>query len=59
MHDREPIHRIIGALCMYAAGGILLAALTIEWLAGCGEHYIDAQGTVHNYECVFIPQRVK
>ena len=32
------------------------AVLLIEWMAGCGETYIDANGIRHQYECVFIPQ---
>ena len=34
----------------------LFAVLLIEWMAGCGETYIDANGVRHQYECVFIPQ---
>jgi hypothetical protein len=32
------------------------AVLLVEWMAGCGETYIDAKGVRHQYECVFIPQ---
>lgn len=32
----------------------LLAVITIEWFAGCGEYYIDARGNVIPNECVFI-----
>ena len=31
-----------------------LAVLFIEWFAGCGETYIDANGVRHQYECVFL-----
>ena len=31
-----------------------VAVLFIEWLAGCGETYIDAKGVRHQYECVFL-----
>lgn len=34
----------------------LFAVMLIEWMAGCGESYIDAKGVRHQYECVFIPQ---
>lgn len=34
----------------------LFALVVIEWFAGCGETYIDANGVRHAYECVFIPQ---
>ena len=30
------------------------ALLFIEWFAGCGETYIDANGVRHQYECVFL-----
>jgi hypothetical protein len=29
--------------------------VAVEWLAGCGETYTDANGQTHQYECVFIP----
>ena len=35
----------------------LMAIIAIEWLVGCGETYTDASGAVHQYECVFIPNR--
>lgn len=38
---------------------VLMAVLLIEWFAGCGETYIDANGVRHAYECVFIPQSTK
>jgi len=31
-----------------------LALMLIEWMAGCGETYIDANGVRHQYECVFL-----
>lgn len=31
-----------------------MAVLAIEWLAGCGESYTDANGNRHLNECVFI-----
>ena len=34
-----------------------IAIVVIEWMAGCGESYVDANGVRHQYECVFIPQR--
>jgi len=30
------------------------AFMLIEWMAGCGETYIDANGVRHQYECVFL-----
>jgi len=35
---------------------LFFAVLFIEWMAGCGETYVDANGERHQYECVFIPQ---
>jgi hypothetical protein len=35
---------------------LFFAVLFIEWMAGCGETYVDANGVRHQYECVFIPQ---
>ena len=46
------------AITMLFFGG-LFALLIIEWLAGCGETYIDAKGVRHQNECVFIPQLSK
>lgn len=30
--------------------------MLVEWMAGCGETYIDAKGVRHNHECIFINQ---
>jgi hypothetical protein len=38
---------------------LCMAVVAIEWLAGCGETYVDADGVRHQYECVFIPQPTK
>lgn len=46
---------VIGAVLMVVIA-LLGAVLLIEWFAGCGETYIDANGERHAYECVFIPQ---
>ncbi len=43
---------LIGSLVI-AAG---LMVIFIEWIAGCGETYVDAKGERHAYECVVIPQ---
>jgi hypothetical protein len=34
--------------------GALLALVLVEWAAGCGETYTDAQGVEHQHECVFL-----
>lgn len=36
------------------AFAVLGAVVLIEWMAGCGETYIDSKGVRHAYECVFI-----
>lgn len=42
------------ALVFIALFSGLMFVVIIEWLAGCGESYTDANGVVHQYECVFI-----
>lgn len=50
------ILRWLGIGIASVAFGVVFAVLIIEWFAGCGETYIDANGVRHAYECVFIPQ---
>ena len=60
---REPLWmryaKFIVAALLTIAFAALMAVLLIEWMAGCGETYIDANGVRHQYECVFIPQPSK
>jgi len=35
---------------------LLLAVVILEWMAGCGESYVDAKGVRHINECIVIPQ---
>jgi hypothetical protein len=35
----------------------LVALVLVEWAAGCGETYTDANGVTHQNECVFLPNR--
>lgn len=49
-------HYIVNAvlvLLMAALGAVLI----IEWMVGCGETYIDAQGVEHIGQCVFLKLR--
>lgn len=46
--------KIIAETLIALLFGALLAILLIEWAAGCGETYIDANGVTHNHECVFL-----
>jgi hypothetical protein len=43
-----------------AAMMIILASLgavvILEWMVGCGESYVDANGVRHINECIIIPQ---
>ncbi len=34
--------------------GAGIAVLVLEWMAGCGEHYIDSKGRAIQHECLFI-----
>ena len=52
---RKLLNLFATAIAMLLIGGAI-AVLLIEWMAGCGESYIDAKGVRHQYECVFIPQ---
>lgn len=42
------------ALLLFLMAGIFLGVIVIEWMAGCGESYVDANGVRHQYECVFL-----
>ena len=44
---------VLTALCMVLFC-TFMAVVLIEWMAGCGESYIDANGRTHLNECVFI-----
>ncbi len=33
--------------------GFLVIAI-MEWMAGCGETYVDANGVRHQHECLFL-----
>lgn len=41
---------IIGALFVLG-----FAYLLVEWVSGCGEHYIDANGNTHINQCLLPP----
>lgn len=41
---------ILTMICV-ALIGLFFGAVLFGWLAGCGEHYIDAKGRTHNIEC--------
>ena len=58
---REPlwlrIVKLAGVSLMVVAFASFMAVMVIEWLAGCGESYVDANGVRHINECVFIPNQ--
>jgi hypothetical protein len=56
---RQKIFDIVLGAAVTVAFALLGAVVFIEWFAGCGETYIDANGTRHAYECVFIGGLVK
>lgn len=51
--------RWLATVAAVVAFALFGAVILIEWMAGCGETYIDAKGVRHQYECVFIPQPSK
>lgn len=46
----EVILTMLGTLAFAILGAVFL----LEWMAGCGETYINAKGERHAHECVFI-----
>lgn len=58
---KEPMWLRIGKLLcvtlLTVAFAVFTSIMLIEWLAGCGESYIDANGVRHINECVFIPNQ--
>lgn len=40
-----------------ALAAVFLALLLVEWMAGCGETYVDAAGVRHQNQCMFVPIR--
>ena len=45
---------ILGQVTLAIVIGSIMAVLFIEWMAGCGESYIDAKGISHANECVLL-----
>lgn len=46
--------RGVAATVATVAFGALLGLILLEWMAGCGETYVDSKGERHAYECIFI-----
>jgi len=34
--------------------GAFFVLMLVEWMAGCGESYVDSKGKTHINDCVFI-----
>jgi hypothetical protein len=49
--------RSILEVAIIASIGAFGAVLLAEWMAGCGETYTTAKGTVRKNECLFIGAR--
>jgi len=39
------------SMMFFAMAGLFLGVVLFGWITGCGEHYIDAAGNAHVYEC--------
>lgn len=50
---KKIISLIAHAVLMILVAGFM-AVMFIEWMAGCGESYIDSKGVRHANECVII-----
>lgn len=46
--------RGVAATVATVAFGALLGLVLLEWMAGCGETYVDSKGERHAHECIFI-----
>lgn len=62
----QVILTMLGALASWFLKGLLglafiifAAVFMLEWMAGCGETYIDAKGERHAHECMFIGKPAK
>ncbi|MDV7391947.1 hypothetical protein RZS08_11355, partial [Arthrospira platensis SPKY1] len=56
VHAKSLYYYLLAAVLWVVMLGFI-AVVVIEWMAGCGESYVDANGVRHINECVFIPQR--
>lgn len=49
--------KVLSAIAMFvftSLFGIFLAFMLLEWMAGCGETYVDSKGVRHANECLFL-----
>lgn len=45
---------VVVSLLLVLVFAVLMAVIAIEWVAGCGESYVDSKGQRHLYECVYL-----
>ena len=50
----QRVARWLVTVAAVTAFAVLGAVVLLEWMAGCGETYIDAKGERHANECIFI-----
>ena len=50
----QKVLEVVGGLVLTVLFAGLMAVMFIEWMAGCGESYIDANGVRHLNECIII-----
>ena len=48
------VARWLATVAAVTAFAVLGAVVLLEWMAGCGETYIDSKGVRHANECIFI-----
>ena len=53
--------KILKALGLWILQGLIgvaflafMVVMFAEWMAGCGETYVDSKGKTHQNECIFI-----
>lgn len=52
----QNIFDFVLGVVLTVAFALLMAIVAIEWLVGCGESWVQADGSRVVGECVFIPQ---
>lgn len=46
--------KLLGEILVTLLLAGFFAFVILEWMAGCGETYVDAQGKTHQHECIFF-----
>ena len=50
---KRVVRRVV-SVAVATGFAVLMAVFLLEWMAGCGETYIDAKGVRHVNQCLFI-----